>query len=218
MSQAPYTRAVAAGGAAIVALVFSAAFAIVGCGSSSTGGTAADAGGSDAPSSSETGLGQDGGTDLPPAGSGTGTVTGMIDGAPFGAAGGALWAGKPDDPATTVVYVFSNPVACSFLQNIGWDTKIPDGTKVLEMKAFGTAPGDFKVVTSLTPAPGEASVNFTLSSQSGTPKEQGSTAGTVTLTKLTPSTSATGSFTLTFGTSTLTGSFDAVFCPGGHEP
>jgi hypothetical protein len=222
MNHALRARAAVLGGVAMLALTFGAGpFAVIGCGSSSsTGGTPADGGGSDALSSqnTETGTGQDGGTDAATAGTGTGTVTGTIDGAPYGNAGGALWAGAPDDPATTVVYVFSNPVACSFLQNIGWDTKIPDGTKVLEMKSFGTAPGDFKVVTTLTPAPGEASVNYTLSSQSGTPKEQGSTAGTVTLTKLTPNTSATGSFSLTFGASTLTGTFDAVFCPGGHEP
>lgn len=213
MSDALHIRA-AAGGATMLALVLGVApLTFAGCGSSSSPGIAADAGGSDAPSTPE--------TDVPapaPSDGGTGTVTGTIDGTPYGAAAGALWAGKPDDPATTVVNVFSTPVACSFLQNTGWDTKIPDGTKVLEMKSFGTSPGTFKVVTTLTPAPGEASVNYTLSSQSGTPKEQGSTAGTVTLTKLTPSTSATGSFSLTFGTSTLTGSFDAVFCPGGHEP
>lgn len=154
----------------------------------------------------------------PPAGSGTGTVTGSVAGAPFGPVATALWAGAADDPATTVVYVFSKPVACAELATPGWDTRITNGTSVLEMKSFGTTPGSYTVVTTLTPAPGEASVNYTLSSTTGTPKEDGSSMGTVTLTTLTPNVSAKGSFTLAFGTSSLSGSFDAVFCPGGHEP
>lgn len=202
----------------LLTLATALAMPLVACsspsGSSGTSGTP-EAGSGE--TSTDAGAGSEAAVDAP-SGSGSGTVAGSIGGAPFDGVGGALWAGAPDDPATTVVYVFSNPVSCSFLQNTGWDAKISDGTKVVEMKAFGSAPGDFTVVTTVTPAPGEASVNFTLSSQSGTPKEQGSTAGKVTLTKLTPRTSATGSFSLLFGASTLTGSFDAVFCPGGHEP
>jgi hypothetical protein len=109
-------------------------------------------------------------------------------------------------------------VASSLHATPGWDTRITNGTSVLEMKSFGTKPGSYTVVTTLTPAPGEASVNYTLSSTMGTPKEDGSTKGTVTLTTLTPSTSAKVSFTLTFASGPLSGTFDAVYCPGGHEP
>ena len=143
---------------------------------------------------------------------------GSIDGSPFGAVSGALWAGAPDDPTTTVVYVFSKPVACSDLQNPGWDTKVPEGTRVLEMKAFGSDLRTYTVVTTPTPAPGEASVNYTLSSQTATPMEESSRAGDVSLAGLTPKTSVQGTFSLTFASSTLAGTFDAVFCPGGHEP
>lgn len=203
-------------GAAAVAIVSASAIA-AGCSSSTTASSAAtdsgavDAAIAEAATSTDAGPG-------PMTGTGTGTITGSVAGVAFGTVATALWAGAPDDPATTVVYVFSKPVVCSELGSPGWDTRIADGTSVLEMKAFGTTPGTFKVVTTLTPAPGEASVNFTLSSTSGTPKEEGSTGGTVTLTAAMPGVSATGSFMLTFGTSTLSGSFDAAFCSGGHEP
>jgi hypothetical protein len=210
--------------AAVAVALASATSIAAGCGSSTSSGTSGGTSGSPVTDGGGTDAARDDGgatTDTGPGtttGTGTGTVTGSVAGAPFGSVATALWAGAPDDPATTVVYVFSKPIACSELGSPGWDTRITDGTSVLEMKAFGSAPGAFKVVTTPTPAPGEASVNFTLSSTSGTPKEQGSSAGTVTLTSLAPNASAKGSFMLTFGTSTLSGSFDAVYCPGGHEP
>ena len=202
---------------AALALVLFAGLAAA-CGSSGTSGATGSTGSTGSTSGDGGTSGTGGGTGIdaspndaatadvatPPAGSGTGTVTGSVGGAPFGSVATALWAGAADDPSTTVVYVFSKPVACSELTTPGWDTRI--------------TPGSYKVVTTLTPAPGEASVNYTLSSTMGTPKEDGSTMGTVTLTTLTTSTSAKGSFTLTFGTSSISGSFDAVYCPGGHEP
>jgi hypothetical protein len=197
----------------LVAGLSACAFAF-GCGSSTSGaeqpdppagagGVASEAGASDAPM---------------PSGSGAGTVSGSVDGAPYGAVSTAFWAGAPDDATTTVIYVFSAPVPCTELASPGWDSRIANATKVLEMKAIGTTAATYSVVTTPTPAPGEASVNFTLSSTSGTPKEQSSSAGTLTLKKLTPNASAQGEFSFTFGKSTVTGSFDAVFCPGGHEP
>ena len=153
-----------------------------------------------------------------PTGSGSGTATGSLGGVPFGAVATAMWAGTPDDPASTVIYLFSSPVACAEISTPGWDTRIADKSRVLEMKELGVTPQDYPVVTTVTPAPGEASVNYTVSSTSGTPKETGSSAGKVTLETLTPAMNATGSFTLTFATGTLQGTFDAVYCPGGHEP
>jgi hypothetical protein len=210
---------------AALVLALSAGLAVA-CGSSGTSGSSGSTSGDAGTSGTGTGNGADASPNdaatsdvvTPPAGSGTGMVTGTVGGAPFGAVATALWAGAADDPATTVVYVFSKPVACSELATPGWDTRITNGTSVLEMKSFGTKPGSYTVVTTLTPAPGEASVNYTLSSTMGTPKEDGSTKGTVTLTTLTPSTSAKVSFTLTFASGPLSGTFDAVYCPGGHEP
>ena len=151
-------------------------------------------------------------------GSSCGTATGSVAGAAFGTAASCLWIGSPDSAATSVVYVFSTAVQCSELQRVGWDTRIANGTHVLETKSYGTTPATYNVTTSMTPAPGEASVNYTLSSTSGTPAETFSSAGFVTLTALRANTFATGSFDLTFAADKLAGTFNATFCPGGHEP
>jgi hypothetical protein len=183
-----------------------------GTGSVDSGGTGtprADAGGNG---------GGDSGPSVSDAGSGSGSVDGSVGGTPFGGAAASLWIGSPDDPATTVVYLFSKPVACGDLATPGWDTRIPNGTQMLEMKMFGTSPATYKVVTTQTPAPGEAAVNYTLSTTSGTPTEQVGSGGTITLTKTTASVRATGSFALNFATSNIAGTFDAAFCAGGHEP
>ncbi|MDB4993558.1 MAG: hypothetical protein JWM74_990 [Myxococcaceae bacterium] len=153
-----------------------------------------------------------------PDGGGAGTVSGSVDGTPFTTVTTSYLIGAPDSAETTVVFVFSKPVKCSDLATPGWDQRIADGTQLLEMKIFGKDPGAFKAVTTVTPAPGEASVNYTLSSTAGTPKETGSSGGSVTLEALAASTSAQGRFSLQFGASKLDGTFDAVFCPGGHEP
>ena len=153
-----------------------------------------------------------------PDGGGAGSVSGSADGTPFATVATSYLAGAPDDPSTTVVFVFSKPVSCSELSSPGWDTRITNGTQFLEMKMFGQSPGAFTAVTTTTPAPGEASVNYTLSVMTGAPKESGSSGGTVTLTSLVASASAGGSFALDFGTNKLSGTFSAIFCPGGHEP
>lgn len=153
-----------------------------------------------------------------PDGGGTGTVSGSADGAPFGSVATSYVIGAPDSASTTVVFVFSKPVACADLGSPGWDRRITDATQFLEIKFFGTAPGTFRAVTTVTPAPGEASVNYTLSSTSSTPREIGSSGGAATLGALVPNASATGSFSLEFDTNRLNGTFSAVFCPGGHEP
>ena len=153
---------------------------------------------------------------------GTGTATGSANGTPFGNVATALWIGAPDSAATTVVYVFNNPVDCATLGSPGWDGRIKDQTQVLEMKMFGTSPATYKVVTTTTPAPGEASVNHTLSSAlDGGKSDAGSVetpskSGTVTLSALTATKSASGSFALVFGANNISGTYNAVFCAGGR--
>jgi hypothetical protein len=149
--------------------------------------------------------------------SGSGTVAGALAGRMFDTVAAARYIGAPDSKNTTVVYVFSEPVACAELCATGWDARIADGTQILELKLFGTQPGTFDVVKTATPAPGEASVNTTFVS-GGNPAEQGASAGSVELTALAAGQSAQGSFTLAFGSDALTGTFDATYCPGGHEP
>ena len=148
---------------------------------------------------------------------GAGTVTGSADGSPFSSAGGALLIGAPDSASTTVVFLFSKPVHCSALASPGWDRRIDVGTQILELRMFGTSPGTFRAVTTTTPAPGEASVNYALSS-TAPPIEITAASGGVTLTTLTPNAVAGGSFDLRFGGNALSGTFDAAFCLAGHEP
>jgi hypothetical protein len=188
-----------------VRAILALALASVACSSAKSGGTDTDAG-----SGSSSGGVVDGG--------GSGTIAGEAVDASFTHAAGSLWIGAPDDPMTTVVYIFSNPIKCSELAMPGWDQRITDRTQILEMKAFGTTPGMFTVVTTVTPAPGEAVVNYTLSSTAGTPAEQVGSGGTITIVAFSGHTDVTGNFNLQFGNGMLTGSFDAAYCPGGHEP
>jgi hypothetical protein len=182
-----------------------------------TGAGTVDGGGTGTPRA-DAGASGDSGPSATDAGGGSGSVDGSVGGTPFGGAAASLWIGSPDDPATTVVYLFSKPVTCSELATPGWDTRITNGTQMLEMKMFGTSPATYKVVTTQTPAPGEAAVNYTLSATSGTPTEQVGSGGTITLAKTTAGVHATGSFALNFATSNIAGTFDAAFCAGGHEP
>ena len=199
-------------GLGIALVIFLAA-----CSSSTGGGVDVDAGdkGEGASDSGDANAAPDGG---PASGAGTGTISGAVNGASFTNVATSYVLGAPDDAATTVVYLFSKPVACSDLAAPGWDTRIANGTQFVELKMFGTTPATYKVVTTLTPAPGEASVNYTLSATSGTPAEQSGGGGTITLKDVKPTTSASGSFALVFGASHLDGTFESAFCAGGHEP
>ncbi len=150
-----------------------------------------------------------------------GTVlTGSADGTPFTSVGSVLWAGMPDVAASTVIYVFSNPIQCADITQAGWDTTITNKTQILEVKAMGTTPGVYQPIIKAPrlPAAGEAQVNYTLSLTSGTPTESFSTSGSVTLTKLTATTSVIGSFDLMFGANALKGTFQASYCAAGREP
>jgi hypothetical protein len=187
-------------------------------GASGAGGVSPGAGGAGGASAGSGGGSPDSGANRADGGS-TNTISGSATGSPFSTVATALWIGAPDDPTTTVIFLFSQPVACSAISAIGWDARITNATQVLEMKEFGTTPRTYTVVTTLTPAPGEASVNYTLSSTAGTPTETSSSGGTVTLSTLTANTNATGSFALTFGAANaLNGTFNATFCPAGVEP
>ena len=185
-------------------MVFGISLGLAACGSASTGDTG-DSGGSTS--------GGDGGAAGLPTGSGGGNGS---DPAPFTSVT-QLWIGAPDDLATTVVYVFSKPTACSVLSSHGWDAQLAPGTQHLEMKEFGNGSGTYTVVTTKTPAPGEAAVNFS-SNASGTPVETSGSGGTVTLTAVNGNKSTAGRYSLTFGTTQIDGTFDANYCAAGVEP
>ena len=149
---------------------------------------------------------------------GTGTISGGVGGQPFNTVGAAYHIGAPDDASTAVVYLFSNPILCSDITAAGWDGAITDGTDILEIKAIGTTAAVYPVSNAPTAPSGDASVNYTLSSTTGTPVETIGTSGSVTFTTLTSGSSAVGSFTIGFAGSSLTGTFDAAFCAAGREP
>ncbi len=146
------------------------------------------------------------------------SIAGSVGGMTFDTAASAYRIGSSDDPATTVVYLFSKEVKCAELATPGWDKRINDHTQVLEMKEIGLTQSRYAVTTSPTPGPGEAAVNYTLSSRTGTPVETQASTGSVTLIRVALGTGATGLFDLKFGGSALTGTFDAAFCLEGHEP
>ena len=148
-----------------------------------------------------------------------GTISGKAGGKSVDTVASAYFIGQGDDPThTTVVYVFDTTVSCADLGSAGWDQAITSGTGALEMKLVGTKAGKYAVATGATPLQGEASVNFTVSSTSGTPAENSSHGGSVQLDTLDPEKLAKGSFDLQFADGALKGTFAAAWCPDGHEP
>jgi hypothetical protein len=130
----------------------------------------------------------------------------------------AQWIGLPDDPLTTVVFTFSNPIPCSALQQPAWETRIDAETQVLEMMMIGTTPGTFKITEQPIPATGDAVASRLLTKPPGEALEGLATGGTVTLVELSAHDRARGSFAFEVDGVPLSGEFTATFCPGGREP
>jgi hypothetical protein len=156
--------------------------------------------------------------DAPVEEQGPGTITGVAGGTPFTHVAAAFVIEGPESEATTVVYLFSNPVRCLDLSFSGWDRAVSNGTLVLELKLLGKAPGTFLVVTGSTLSVREAAVEWMRTSADPPPVEVRSKGGFITLETLSAGGPATGAFSLDFGASRLTGTFKAAFCAGGHEP
>ncbi|MCB9778913.1 MAG: hypothetical protein H6742_10150 [Alphaproteobacteria bacterium] len=150
---------------------------------------------------------------------GSGSISGSYDGRPFDTVGATWRIGEPDDPdQTMVVYVFDNPIPCADIAEPGWDTAITDQTQAVEIKLVGLEAGTYPLTAGRTPGPGEADVNYTLSSTTGTPAEISADSGAIVVDS-TDGDGAVGSFELVFATGdTLTGTFDATPCPTGSEP
>ena len=124
---------------------------------------------------------------------GSGSIAGDIDGRAFDKVAASYLIGQPDDPdRTLVIYVFDAPIACSEIADTGWDEGVADATQSLEMKLVGNTPASYPIPEDGTPATGEADVNYTLTSTSGTPSEISATSGSVTLDSYTADTSAKG--------------------------
>ena len=156
------------------------------------------------------------------------TIGGTVAARPFDSAATALWIGKPDFAASTVLYLFEMPMTCSDMGAPGWDAAHGHTNQDLEMKlglptAGSTAAMTFTVRVHNpmgSVGPGEADVNHTFFAMSPqTPAETFATGGMVTLASKSPGKNATGTFHVTFSASeSLEGTFDAAYCPDGVEP
>lgn len=145
-------------------------------------------------------------------------IAGTIDGKPVDAAIAALWIGTPDDPSTTVLYVFSKPVDCATISKTGWDARLPAGAQFFEIVAGDTVAASYEVV-SAAPGNRQALATFSYASSGSTgPTEKPGAAGKVDLTSITPKSRALGTFDVTVSGGTLKGSFDAAYCAAGREP
>jgi hypothetical protein len=150
---------------------------------------------------------------------GSGTASGTVGGRTYDAVADSRWIGAPDDPAhTRVIYVFDKLVSCDAISDTGWDEVVSDSTQSLELKLIGTAAGVYPVAANGRPATDEASVNYTLTSTSGTPAETTASAGSVTADRFDEGRSADGSFDLTLPTGSVSGTFHATYCATGREP
>lgn len=151
---------------------------------------------------------------------GGGTISGSFAGRAFNAVAASYRIGAPDDPAhNIVIYVFDKAVGCNEISDTGWDTAIANETQAIEMKLIGTTAGDYVVALGPTFSQGQASVNYTLSSTTGTPTEVAATGGSIKLEKLDSAGGGVGTFNLSFASGdALTGTFNAISCAGGHEP
>ncbi len=151
------------------------------------------------------------GRGAPPAGSVTGAADGQTE---FGTVSSALWIGQPDDPADTVLFLFSRQISCAELGKAGWDGRIDSGAQMFELVAKGTAAGSYA-------APAQSEINHTFLS-SGV--ESTATSGMLSLTWLAPSERAEGTFDgvlkhpVSGETHAMSGAFTAAFCPDAVEP
>lgn len=151
---------------------------------------------------------------------GEGTITGSFDGRAFDQVGASYRIGAPDDPdRTIVVYIFDRAIACDEISDEGWDEVVADSTQSLEMKLVGTASGEYVVAVGPSLGKGDASVNYTLTSTSGTPSEVSAVSGKVILDSVDDGGGARGSFDLTFPSGdALSGTFASTSCADGKEP
>ncbi len=204
------------------------------CSSSSASGTSTDGGGSADTSISDTGADTaladgsavDGGADAGGL-TGSGTVAGSVGGTGFGQVYNAFLIGAPDLATSTAVYLVGKPgVACSDIGQSGWSHLIPTGVPIFEMILITQTPAAGTYAVSAATAPGSAEVNYIVSAPAR--NETRATAGTITLSTLTPNVAAAGTFSVQFpgtvvdggdaGASAFDGTFNAVYCAAGHEP
>jgi len=147
-----------------------------------------------------------------------GVVRGSADGAPFRAVAASWRIESPEVEGATVVYLFSQPMACVDLSFAEWDGVMEDGATVLAIEVFGKEPGNYLAASATSPSPQTARAVWMRRSRRGASLDLQASGGSVTLDAISPLGAARGSFALTFGTGSVTGEFRASFCADGHEP
>src|ERR1700710_1653576 len=84
-------------------------------------------------------------TDAP---AGANAIAGTVDGTTFAQVAATYWVGSPDNPATdTVIYVFDRATECAAITAAGWDTTVPAGTQILELKLVGMTAQTYPATT-----------------------------------------------------------------------
>jgi len=171
-------------------------------------------------------------------GKGANTISGSADGEqPFSTLSSALWISTPDPASatgsaqTTVVYLFSSPMACDALRSAGWDQTLPSGTQYLETKMGwrgssppSVFPESYAVVDNAAPeataAPpgGNAFALWARAPMPPNASELSASRGIVTLTALNRSANVAGEFSVSYNGGSLSGTFSATYCPDGREP
>ena len=158
--------------------------------------------------------------DALPHGDDAGTmVTGGVSGGTFGTAYAAIRGGMPDDPTTMVIFIADAPFTCAAVTP-GWDTRLPVGAHVVELKVFGMTPGTYRIATTdpTVTLPGNALANYATISRP-VPSETSAEGGQVVITEVGTDRGVAGSFSLDYRLSDhVAGSFRAVYCPTGTEP
>jgi hypothetical protein len=180
-------------------------------------------------------------TGVADADSGGNTLRGRPDGTrPFDTLASSWWIENPNPAVSggpvvsTVVYLFSKPVACDKLTVARWDEiNEPSDTQNLEINMAWSGTTEPMPPPSIpyhvvqfsggsVPPQGTAGVLYQVTQPQppgGPPTEQAAVGGMVTLTGLNPNVNTTGTIEVTFvDGGTLVGSFDAMFCQHGREP
>lgn len=147
---------------------------------------------------------------------GSGQVDGDVLGSGFERIVAAYDVGQVDTEGITVIFAFSQSVTCCEMQDEGWDERVQNGTRLVEIGLAGTTPGTYPVSTAAEPPEGEASVAVKDKSVDGL-QESSATAGTVTIESIKGG-KVVGSFDVTFADGQLSGSLSTAPCADGVEP
>lgn len=147
---------------------------------------------------------------------GSGTVTGTVNGVAFTMIASAWWIGKPGaGSAPTQIYLSNATLACSDITAPGWDHLLGND-QLMELDLADSAPKKYSVGTDMD------------ASYVKEPYNPSAQAGSVTITTTNTGKNIVGTYDLTFATGSgdgsvaagdnVKGTFDAAYCADGVEP